>query len=267
MKNLLPPLYLDAISGRIEQLEEIIKNLERNPLPDHKEKLRISISHGKTQFYLLSNSKDTKGKYIPKSEIARIKEIAQSSYNKTLLRTARKELRTLKAFYKSQLRNTSTICNRYSLQRLKLLDLATTPDKLYAEKWLSTIYKQKPFTPGTPELLTSKGLRVRSKSEIIIAETLDRLGIPFHYEYPIRIKGATFHPDFYCLNLRTRQEIVWEHFGIMDAPEYAAQMIEKVALYHKQGYFTGENFIFTLESGEHPLTSAEAARTARHYLK
>ena len=39
------------------------------------------------------------------------------------------------------------------------------------------------------------------------------------------------HPDFYCLNLRTRQEFAWEHFGMMDDPDYASTTAEKLRLY------------------------------------
>ena len=266
MKQLPPPQYLDEILQRINQIKELIADLEKVELPEHLEKVRIINVRGTTQFYLLKNSKDTKGVYIPKSQIAKIKEIVQGSYNKILLRTAKKELRSLTAFYKSQKRNVSTICNRYSEQRIKLLSLATLPAPLYAQKWLSTEYKGKTFAPETPVLLTSSNLRVRSKSEIIIAETLEKLGIPFRYEFPHKIGGTTFYPDFTCLNLRTRKEIIWEHFGLMDDQDYVNQALKKIALFQKQGYYSGTNFIFTMESGQSPLTSKQVAEIARHYL-
>ena len=39
-----------------------------------------------------------------------------------------------------------------------------------------------------PLLETSRGERVRSKSEVIIADTLDRLKIPYRYEFPHQLK-------------------------------------------------------------------------------
>ena len=66
---------------------------------------------------------------------------------------------------------------------------------------------------------TSKGERVRSKSEVIIADVLNREGVPYRYEYPIYIKGiGKIYPDFTVLNIGIRKEMIWDHFGMMDDP-------------------------------------------------
>ncbi len=90
----------------------------------------------------------------------------------------------------------------------------------------------------------------------MIAEALYNAGVPYRYEFPLHIKGrGTFHPDFLCLNKRTGREIIWEHFGLMDKPEYAANAMEKIALYAQNGYILGRNFIYTMESLAMPLNS------------
>ncbi len=91
----------------------------------------------------------------------------------------------------------------------KMISAACLPDSDFAEIWQNISYEGKAFTEDTPTLLTSRDEKVRSKSEIIIADALNRLGIPYRYEYPLEItneKGIrkTFYPDFICLNLRTR---------------------------------------------------------------
>lgn len=43
---------------------------------------------------------------------------------------------------------------------------------------------------------TSKGLKVRSKSESIIATLLDMNEIPYRYEAPLTLGDHTFYPDF-----------------------------------------------------------------------
>lgn len=62
-----------------------------------------------------------------------------------------------------------------------------------------------------------------------------------------------FHPDFLCLNLRTRKEIIWEHFGMMDNSEYLENAIQKIQIYESNGYLSGENFIATFETSQQPL--------------
>ena len=107
-----------------------------------------------------------------------------------------------------------------------LVTTATLTDAQYAAAWLSPKYKGNPFKPDEQVLYTSNGERVRSKSEVLIADTLKRLGVPYRYEFPLALKSGgraatsrdlnnprrattiTVHPDFLCLNLRTRQEFI-----------------------------------------------------------
>ena len=75
--------------------------------------------------------------------------------------------------------------------------------------------------------MTLRGERVRSKSEAMIADTLYRLKIPYKYECPLTIRRKTgtsrntktIYPDFTCLNVRLRQEFVWEHFNRYGHPK------------------------------------------------
>ena len=72
-------------------------------------------------------------------------------------------------------------------------------------------------------MITAKGEYVSSKSEKIIADTLTKNNINYVYELPLRLKGyGTVKPDFTVLNKRTRQEYVWEHFGMMDGNVYVS---------------------------------------------
>lgn len=72
-------------------------------------------------------------------------------------------------------------------------------------------YRGKGFDESTSEFYTAKGEKVRSKSEVIIADVLSREGIPYRYEYPLYLKGiGKVHPDFTVLNVKQRKEIYWE---------------------------------------------------------
>lgn len=49
--------------------------------------------------------------------------------------------------------------------------------------------------------------RVRSKSEVIIADILNQEGIPYRYECPLQLKGwGKVYPDFTVLSERERPE-------------------------------------------------------------
>jgi len=101
-------------------------------------------------------------------------------------------------------------------------------------------------------------MRVRSKSEAIIADALSRAGVPFRYEYPTSVKGwGTLYPDFTCLDKHSREEIIWEHFGLMGNPDYAENAIQKIAHYAASGYILGKNLVATFEIGTTPLSTKQ----------
>lgn len=84
-------------------------------------------------------------------------------------------------------------------------------DEAYINKWKNQSYTGLDFDDRAHEYYTRQGLRVRSKSEILIADILDDLSIPFLYEKPLHLNSDTFHPDFTLLNIRQRKEMYWEH--------------------------------------------------------
>lgn len=53
--------------------------------------------------------------------------------------------------------------------------------------------------------------------------------------------------------LESRQEIYWEHFGMMDDPDYALKAIKRIMEYQKNGIYPGQRLIITFESFDSPL--------------
>ena len=76
--------------------------------------------------------------------------------------------------------------------------------------------------------LTKSGIKVRSKSEMMIADALFLLSIPFVYKPQIVINGIEFHPDFIILSPFDGREIIWEHFGRMSNREYQRRTAMKL---------------------------------------
>ena len=53
------------------------------------------------------------------------------------------------------------------------------PDELFAAEWQSFEYERKGFADNLQEHYTRKNERVRSKSEVLIADALYAAGIPY----------------------------------------------------------------------------------------
>ena len=82
---------------------------------------------------------------------------------------------------------------------------------------------------------TSKGLAVRSKSELLIAEALGTAGIDFEYEKPLTFHGQTRYPDFTIEDEIYGRTVYWEHLGMLSNPEYRAAWERKLAWYQNNG--------------------------------
>lgn len=83
---------------------------------------------------------------------------------------------------------------------------------------------------------TRKGDRVRSKSEVIIANLLYDLGISYEYEKKLfYTKTKWIEPDF-TININSK-EFYWEHLGMLGIESYDDRWLEKLNIYKK--YFPG----------------------------
>ncbi|MBO4887878.1 MAG: hypothetical protein J5589_06165 [Firmicutes bacterium] len=136
-------------------------------------------------------------------------------------------------------------------------------DEMYIRLWQSEGYEKKGFRDddNTPEFLSDRGERVRSKSELILANKLNSYGIPYQYEYPLVLKGyGTIHPDFRILLVRSRRIVYLEHNGMMSDPSYLDNFMNRQAAYIRNGLIPGRDVIFTFESADHPLDSRTVNR-------
>lgn len=115
--------------------------------------------------------------------------------------------------------------------------------------WMKEDYKKKEFQENSTVIITERGERVRSKSEKILADYFYQKNIPYKYEAPLYLVGAgIIYPDFTFLSSKTRQEIYWEHEGMMDDEIYARNAIRKIYTYEKNGIYPGERLILTFET-------------------
>ncbi|WP_439868025.1 AAA family ATPase [Pseudomonas syringae] len=82
---------------------------------------------------------------------------------------------------------------------------------------------------------TSRGLAVRSKSELIICEALTSAGIGFEYEKPLSLGGGRRYPDFTIDDEISGKTFYWEHLGMLDRAEYRNAWNSKLEWYRGNG--------------------------------
>jgi hypothetical protein len=83
---------------------------------------------------------------------------------------------------------------------------------------------------------TRRGEAVRSKSEVIIADTLLANGLEYAYERPlVAHDGSIRYPDFTIEDAETGLTVYWEHLGLLHDPAYRERWERKLSWYRRQG--------------------------------
>ena len=114
--------------------------------------------------------------------------------------------------------------------------------------WIAASFKQNPYLPEQRKYLSNNGMKFRSKSEVFIANQLEKYHLPYRYDAEQKLRGRIIYPDFIIRNPFTGDFIIWEHFGALHLPEYEQKMNKKMREYLQFGYTPFENIIYTFEA-------------------
>jgi len=245
-------MLINELVKRKNSLELLIERIAKQvaSAPGH---VRTCRKGNKT--YYLYTEPGKKERYLRVEEIDIAKRIVQSEYDQKMLRAAKKQLSAVKRMIR--LLEHNDLCSIYSglhSSRKDLVKPFIEPADIYTEKWLARSYSGKGFSDNEPVHTGPKGERMRSKSECMIAGLLLRLGIPYLYEYPVKVKGyGIIYADFLLLNEHTREEYILEHFGMTDNPDYVKKMFRKLDTYAEGGIFPGRNLLMSFESSARPV--------------
>ena len=148
------------------------------------------------------------------------------------------------------------------LSNREYCDLLGVHDKS-VEQWKKEPFSTNPSYPENLKFKTNAGTLVRSKSELLIAMTLEKYGVPYRYECLLETPSGPCFPDFTIMHPRTHKIFLWEHFGLMDNSSYAANAGTKVCTYLQMGYVPGDTFLMTYETSNRPLDLQEVENLIR----
>jgi hypothetical protein len=246
---------IKVLKERTETLRKGIARAEKDvgTFPDGW--LRINPSANRLRYYHLTDTGDSEGEYIKKEKRRLAYQLAQKDYNNKFLKEAKRELSRLELTIEQLSKeNANLVFQRLSANRQNLVTPYITTDSLFAREWQSRCFQSNPYRTENKIYDTRRGDKVRSKSEAILADIFYELKIPYHYEKPIKLRnGNTRYPDFTLLNVKTREEFYFEHFGLLDDEEYRRDCFNKLDEYRNSGIYIGKNLIFTYETTTNPL--------------
>lgn len=243
---------LDILKKREELLSRTIDRLDEkiDTLPEGS----IRVKHKAGTFHYLYYQGDKTIKYLRKNDSETIKNLIQKKYLKLVQKAAKQEVKALSNAIELYPKTRMERVYEELPSELKEHALPIIPDDdQFAAKWQAEPFKPKPFKKGAPKYYTLKGERVRSKSEVIIADRLFAKGIPYKYECPLLVGNGFIHPDFTILRMSDRKIVYHEHCGKMTDPEYTKDIPERAIKYARIGIFQGDRLFYTFESAECPL--------------
>lgn len=266
--ELSPDSIVERILARKIEIEKLLREREEDLRNAPEGKLRIGRNRKAKQYYLRKDPSDKEGIYLKRSQHSFAAALAQKDYDFRLVNELRQETKVIRRFLDDyHPEHIDEIFQSLHKNRKALIHPIKLPDEDYIKHWMSIVFEKKAFEENAPEFFTTRGERVRSKSEIMIADALSRHNIPYRYEYPIQITGlGTVHPDFICLSVRKHKEYVWEHFGMVSNSNYADSAVSKMEKYLAAGYYSGKNVIFSFETDSRPLSTRVIEQNIREYL-
>lgn len=153
--------------------------------------LFVSKSHGTFQYYRL-NSNGTRT-YIKKRDEKVLSELAQKKYCQMVLNNLNQSGPTKECI--------ASAYRTFPKELKKYINPFELPVEDKVKQWEDEKYVRKDISDDMFFYLTDKGEKVRSKSEVIIANKLYKHGIPYRYENQWDLSG------FYNYESKNRQAI------------------------------------------------------------
>lgn len=212
------------------------------------------------------------GKYVRKCEKEKLKRLAKDRYYKKLLPILNAKIeagrQAVEFFSDSELEDVYSQMHE-GKQVLFVPDFI--PIEQRVEMFVSEEYAAKPLDEeATGEYYTANGERVRSKSEIIIADHLRRYGVAYKYEKPLELtvhgRRVTFYPDFTVMNPRTGRIYYLEHLGMMDKEDYYNATLRKLDAFEANQLLIGRDILLLHESSSAPLNTKVLDNYIEEYL-
>ena len=246
----------EELEERRESLGTMIQMLRESIEKAPDGKIYTSCSNGVQQYYFMEQGRK---KYIPAAKKESALSIVQREYDERLLRICQKEYKAIDRFLRSfHPEIIEEFIQSLSPARKKTVDLRYVSAEQFAAQvtvFATEQYKRKENTyPPSDRFTTRQGVCVRSKSELIIANMLDRHGLQYYYELPLETGPDVWaFPDFTVVDVSRRRLVYWEHFGLTDDFGYSSKMAAKLNAYERIGIFPGDNLIMTMESRDCPL--------------
>ncbi len=262
---------MENVKEEIKRLEGIKKKVVKRIKAAPKGTLHVSCT-ARQVFYkqhLHKSGCKPEDIYLNRKKRGVAEALAQKEYDQKILVLLNTKIASLQGLAREYEENSfEKVYDGESAPRKNLIISLEKELENSIDEWCKEDYESNDHDFGVDEIITRRGERVRSKSEKIIADTLDEFNIPYKYEKVLYLKDGmhSVYPDFTIKRRKDGEIVIWEHFGLMDDPEYADKAVKKLLQYEKNGFILGKNLIITYETANCPLNDIILRQTIKRIL-
>jgi hypothetical protein len=256
------------LNERSEKLQWIIKEKEYALKKAPEGLLRVTKCRTTTQYFVRTDSCDFNGKYIKQKDKELACRLAQKEYDLKVLDKAKKELLGINNILNTYSKGTfEKAIHELSRGKADLVVPIQLSDEEFIAEWMNQSIERPYYHVENAKYDNGNGVMMRSKSEVMIANLLDKMGIPYIYEKPLKLSATkTVMPDFTLLDMRYRKEVYLEHLGMMDDMDYVMRNMEKIKEYQQHGYYLGRQLLVTYETSIEPIDIGQVKKMLEEYL-
>ena len=235
---------------------------------DQLPKGNLIVAKNGTRYYKWYVVDENGKKFLPKKEHYTAEKLARKKYLLLQMKKLSKECKALEFYLKHHdervKEEEQELLANPEFQ--KLVEGWYRPINQRQIEWMKDSFKCNTYHPENLKYRTRSGMRVRSKSELLIAMVLSKYGIAYRYECALWLGDRYIYPDFTILHPKTGEVFYWEHFGRMDDEAYSTKTFEKLQLYNSNGIIPTINLITTYETEAYPLDEARVENLVRFYF-
>lgn len=159
-----------------------------------------------------------------------------SSAGKELMQTAKR-----RTVIKNEIKSMERVLGKQYAGILKQCRVSFKPGLLDEKLWNSC--KSCENTMNCDRNYCHKGILMRSRAEVLIAEILDELGLQYKYEPAIRFGDEVYYPDFLVYLPCLKRCLIIEFFGMSDEEKYVFKLVGKLTVYANNGLIMNRDVI------------------------
>lgn len=252
--------FLEIVKQNCEFDNMLLNRVKEIPQPRIEGRLKLRTKGGHNQTYIKLKG-DADYKYAAKSDGE-----AQGKVNrlklKYFLNMSQNVLEENVRLQKNFIENYVPYSFEHVNEMLPPAYRYETPQRIFSNVDRSS---QNPYRRDLLIHMTSAGIFVRSKGEVVVTDTLVSIGANFYYERALELvdeygRKRIVYPDFTIF--LDNAVYYWEHEGMLSDPLYFERSQEKKKLYHLNGIYEPKNLIVTAEGADGSIDSEAMKRLA-----